>query len=386
MHSTSFYRGLEGYLQKSEQEVSMYKEKQLVGIAKRENNTKRKYLVVNRLQGKHIPVRPKEAFQMFSELAAQVREAYAGERLLLVGFAETATAIGAALATELDTLYIQTTREDVSGAEYLYFSESHSHATEQKLVRNELDGRIEAIDRIVFVEDEVTTGNTILKIVNLLAAEYQGKTAFAVASLLNGMQEEALEVYRKRKIPVHYLVKTDHSSYTQAAEGYRGDGKYFAKDERPALVTELRVNGKMDARRCVQAREYRKACGELWTTIEKTDFFVDKKRVLVLGTEEFMYPALYVAERMEEQGIFVRCHSTTRSPIAVSSEEEYPLHRRYELESLYETGRRTFIYELDKYDAVLILTDARDGGRGVDTLVNALKSCGNQDVFLVRWC
>ena len=107
---------------------------------------------------------------------------------------------------------------------------------------------------------------------------------------------------------------------------------------------------------------------------------------MVLGTEEFMYPALYVAERMEEQGIFVRCHSTTRSPIAVSSEEEYPLHRRYELESLYETGRRTFIYELDKYDAVLILTDARDGGRGVDTLVNALKSCGNQEIFLVRWC
>ena len=140
----------------------MYKKKQLVGIAKRENNTKRKYLVVNRLQGKHIPVSAKEAFRMFSALAAQVRAAYAGEKLLLVGFAETATAIGAAIATELDTLYIQTTREDVSGAEYLYFSESHSHATEQKLVRNELDGRIEAIDRIVFVEDEVTTGNTIL--------------------------------------------------------------------------------------------------------------------------------------------------------------------------------------------------------------------------------
>ncbi|MEY8428034.1 phosphoribosyltransferase domain-containing protein [Lachnospiraceae bacterium 46-15] len=364
----------------------MYNEKRLVGIAKRENNIKRKYLVVNRLQGKHVPVSPKEAFQMFSALAAQVQAAYAGERLLLVGFAETATAIGAALATELDTFYIQTTREDVLGAEYLYFSESHSHATEQKLVRNELDRIIHKIDRIVFVEDEVTTGNTILKIVNLLAAEYPGKAAFAVASLLNGMQEEALAVYRQREIPVHYLVKTDHSGYTQAAENYRGDGKYFAKDERQAAVTELRINGKMDARRCVQAREYRKACGELWTTIEKTDFFVDKRRVLVLGTEEFMYPALYAAGKMEERGIFVRCHSTTRSPIAVSSEEEYPLHRRYELESLYEIGRRTFIYELDKYDAVLILTDARDGGRGADTLVNALKSCGNQEIFLLRWC
>lgn len=108
----------------------MYSEEQLVRIAKRENNTKRSYLVVNRLQGKHVPVRPKEALSMFSELAGLVKEAYGGERLLLVGFAETATAIGAALAIELDTLYMQTTREEVPGAEYLYFSESHSHATE----------------------------------------------------------------------------------------------------------------------------------------------------------------------------------------------------------------------------------------------------------------
>ena len=72
----------------------MYKEEDLVRIAKRENNTKRKYLVVNRLQGKHIPVSPKNAFEMFDALAELVKEAYSGEQLLLVGFAETATAIG----------------------------------------------------------------------------------------------------------------------------------------------------------------------------------------------------------------------------------------------------------------------------------------------------
>ena len=33
-----------------------YTEKDLVKIAKRENNTKRNYLVVDPLQGKHIPV------------------------------------------------------------------------------------------------------------------------------------------------------------------------------------------------------------------------------------------------------------------------------------------------------------------------------------------
>ena len=47
----------------------MYTEKELVRIARRENNNKRNYLVVNRLQGKHIPVRPCEALAMFRALA-----------------------------------------------------------------------------------------------------------------------------------------------------------------------------------------------------------------------------------------------------------------------------------------------------------------------------
>ena len=52
------------------------------------------------------------------------------------------------------------------------------------------------------------------------------------------------------------------------------------------------------------------------------------------GTEEFMYPALYVGAKLEEAGYTVRMHATTRSPIAVSKEEKYPLHTRYELASL----------------------------------------------------
>lgn len=101
----------------------MYTETELVKIAKRENNKKRSYLVVNRLQGKHIPVSPKEAFQMFGELAELINKSYPTEKLLLIGFAETATAIGAALAGELDCYYIQTTRENIENVDYLYFSE-----------------------------------------------------------------------------------------------------------------------------------------------------------------------------------------------------------------------------------------------------------------------
>lgn len=393
----------------------MYSEEQLVRIAKRENNTKRSYLVVNRLQGKHVPVRPKEALSMFSELAGLVKEAYGGERLLLVGFAETATAIGAALAIELDTLYMQTTREEVPGAEYLYFSESHSHATEQRLVKDDLDRVMKEIDRIVFVEDEVTTGNTILKIADILEKQYPGR-AFAVASLLNGMDEKALEVYRKRGIPVHYLVKTDHSRYGEIAGGYRGDGVCWRADTegcksaaeldgqgRKAKETspesggesfrEIRAGGWMNARKCIKAGEYRKACENLWKTIEEMKIFVDKQRILVLGTEEFMYPALYVAEKIEGSGekkglaAEVKFHATTRSPIAVSSEEEYPLHKRYELRSLYEESRRTFLYDLENYDLVLIFTDAAlENQVGKDTLTDALRACGNEDILLIRWC
>ena len=113
----------------------------------------------------------------------------------------------------------------------------------------------------------------------------------------------------------------------------------------------------------------------------------------MLGTEEFMYPALYVADKIEksrrEKGLAaeVKFHATTRSPIMVSSEEEYPLHVRYELRSLYEDGRRTFVYDLKKYDLALILTDATKGsGTGTDMLVDALRSCGNETICLVRWC
>ena len=45
-----------------------YTEKDLVKIAKRENNPKRNYLVVDPLQGKHIPVVPSKALDLFAAL------------------------------------------------------------------------------------------------------------------------------------------------------------------------------------------------------------------------------------------------------------------------------------------------------------------------------
>ena len=395
----------------------MYTEAELVRIAKRENNNRRKYLVVNRLQGKHIPVSPKEALQMFRSLAELIKEAYPSERLLMVGFAETATAIGASVAIECQAAYMQTTREVIDGVDYLYFSESHSHATEQKLVKTDLDKIIGKTDRIVFIEDEVTTGNTILNIVRLIQKTYAQPVSFAVASILNGMNEEALENYKNLKIPVHYLVKTAHDTYTEIAEQYQADGtchictkpqekeveqqkevqqqiemQQTKEAQQPIEVQE--ISGWINARRLHTADTYKQACEQLWQEIQQkygytkyTKETETGRRILVLGTEEFMYPALYVGAKLEEAGYTVRMHATTRSPIAVSKEEKYPLHTRYELASLYDKNRTTFVYDLAEYEEVLVLTDAqKQETEGWESLQRALTLNHNRQIRGIRWC
>lgn len=367
----------------------MYTEKDLVCVAKRENNTKRTYLVVNKLQAKHIPVKPQDTYKMLDELADILRESYPKETLLLVGFAETATAIGARLATVLNTYYMQTTRETEEGVQYLYFSESHSHATEQKLIRDELDRYQEKIQRIVFVEDEVTTGNTIMKIVRILREEYPDQFEFSVASILNGMDAEAVETYKKECIPVHYLVKTAHDTYAEKVKKYSGNGIYHEKETDCASIdySVLEVGNAVDARHLVKGEKYEQACGNLWSQIKKQVAFDKAQKLLVLGTEEFMYPAIYVASCLEQEGKEVYCHATTRSPIEVSSQEGYPLQQRYELASFYDKTRTTFVYDLKTYDQVLVITDAKECSReSFNSLLHALKSGGNEKITFIRWC
>jgi len=367
----------------------MYTISDLVKIAKRENNKKRNYLIVNKLQGKHIPVIPSEAFAVFENLAQQLEKEYQTERLLLIGFAETATAIGAAIADKLNANYIQTTRETLPDVEYLYFSEEHSHATEQKLVKNDLDRIKDHIDRIIFIEDEVTTGKTIQNLINLLTKYYPEIRHYSVASLLNGMDEKTLLQYKEKGISFFFLVKTDQRDYSEKAESFVNNGDYIHASDlsNPVSSVKITVKNYMDTRRLVEMNKYRISLDALWKEIDKQINVIEYQNVLVIGTEEFMYPALYVARQIEEKGLNVRCHSTTRSPIVVCKEKDYPLHARYELKSFYDEERITYIYDLSHADCVLILTDAQDKGKaGAQSLLKALSVQQNTNIFIIRWC
>ena len=240
--------------------------------------------------------------------------------------------------------------------------------------------------RIVFVEDEVTTGNTILDLIGAMEKEWSGKLQYSVASLLNGMDSEALARFGSRGIQVHYLVKTDHSSYEAVAEDYRGDGCYHDVNCKRCTIDFLHLLGEINTRKAFATVDYQAACDSFWNGMKSR--VLPDRSTLVLSTEEFMYPALYVAKEIEKTTeATVKFHATTRSPIAVSTEKAYPLHERWELVSLYEKDRKTFVYDLKKYDQVFILTDADSLVReGIYSLANALVSCGNENITLVRWC
>lgn len=372
----------------------MYTERELVQVARRENNTRRNYLVVNRLQAKHVPVSPGQTMAMFDRLAELLREKYGQEELLLLGFAETATAIGARLAIKLGAYYIQTTRETEAGRDYLYFTESHSHATEQKLMKGEIDRLADGKHRIIFVEDEVTTGNTIMKLIRILREKYRRQFSFSVASILNGMGSEDMEKYKREGIPVHYLVKTDHSGYGERADSFLGDGIYHTKQNGEGTGWESVISGRIrpldgyvNTRHLVEGRIYEEACEVLANRIGEDLGDVREQRILVLGTEEFMYPAIHTAYWLEKKGNEVKCHATTRSPVEVSREKEYPLHERYELTSFYDSRRATFLYDIGQYDRVIILTDSVSPvNAGAGMLFGALQECGNTDILCYQWC
>lgn len=333
----------------------------LFALAARENNTKRGGLIVNYLQAKHVPAKPSETLALFDRLADRTIKGISEKRVMVIGFAETATAIGAELAARLsekcECTYIHTTREKYpENMRLALFSEEHSHATEQCLYSDKGLDIFNGIERIIFAEDELTTGKTILNFIDALKNITGCK--FSAASIINGMNEENLLKYRSLGVGLDYLVKIDSSSET-LKEGIsvtpEADGE-FDIFSIPEELT-LRMDKKSDPRLGIGGKEYEKYCEErAKAAFEDMKPYLTGKTVDVIGTEECMYPAIKLGEYLEKKGYDVRCHATTRSPIVPSKQEGYPLFSRYSVQSVYEADRRTFIYNLYKCDSRIIVS------------------------------
>ncbi len=143
----------------------------LLGLALR-RNPRRAHLLVSNVLGKHVPQPPATVHGAGLALGARVRDLLGPEearRAVVLGYAETATGLGHSVADGLgDAPYLHSTRRAVSGVEPLGgFEEEHSHATSHLLLPEDPE-LLSGSGPLVLVDDEFSTGRTVLNTIRAL--------------------------------------------------------------------------------------------------------------------------------------------------------------------------------------------------------------------------
>lgn len=365
-----------------------YRYNDLISIAARDGNKTRNYVLVNRLQAKHIPVSPLEAIRFMKEFGNSDVN-FCGSRTSVIAIAETATALGMSVAHAIgkDCRCIQTTREECG--QYVAFSEEHSHATAQKLNAQGLELVLKNCNTVIIVDDETTTGKTALNLVRAIEKHFPfaEDIYFCLYSVINRMKEEDFARFYKEGVSAVGMIGADSNDYSRiAAEiGINGAKKNFRGSKGSFRLID--AVGKKDFRKGTTAGDYIAACDALYAEIKKS-VQASVRKLLILGTEEIMYPAVYAGARLEEEmGIEVLCHSTTRSPIDPSDEACCKLRSRCAIDSFYEEDRNTYIYNLAAYDYTVVITDSESScaETGAASLAAALQDAGCSAITVFRW-
>ncbi|MFJ4084555.1 phosphoribosyltransferase domain-containing protein, partial [Streptomyces iakyrus] len=156
----------------------------LLGLALR-RNPKRAHLLVSNVLGKHVPQSPSVVYGYGVELGRRVRDLLGDDearRAVVLGYAETATGLGHSVADGLGLApYLHSTRRPVAGVTPAGgFEESHSHATSHLLLPED-PALFTGDGPLVLVDDEFSTGNTVLNTVRDLHGRYPRRRYVVVA-------------------------------------------------------------------------------------------------------------------------------------------------------------------------------------------------------------
>ena len=359
--------------------TTSYTKETTLRVAKRYRNAKRAYLLVNPLQAKHMPVSPTEALTMMRTLGEGLQQEFPGARLVL-GFAETATALGAAVASRLgpDCAFLTTTREAGEGPGWVRFLEEHSHAAEQKLWGGDLDALLQETDTVLFVDDEISTGKTLRNMVAQLTRRWPalGEKALVAASLLNRVTPEQEEALADAGITCRCLVRLPQEDHTaQVADWTVTEAPPAVPQNLSFRQETLPGEGLLDPRKTLRIGAYDSSCQAVAEAMLSRALGPVETlgKTLVLGTEECMYPALRLGEGLERLGAEVCCHATTRSPIGLCDAPGYPIRSGWKLPSFYEEERTTYVYNLREYDTVIVLSDTKKTDlRAIQALASVL--------------
>ncbi|WP_367539869.1 phosphoribosyltransferase [Streptomyces globisporus] len=349
--------------------------RELLGLALR-RNPKRAHLLVSNVLGKHVPQRPSVVYGAGYGLGERVRALLGEEearRAVVLGYAETATGLGHAVADGLrDAPYLHSTRRPVAGvAQAGGFEEAHSHATSHLLLPEDpglLAGGAEA-STLVLVDDEFSTGNTVLNTIRALH-ELHPRGRYVIVALVDmrsPADRDRLTAFAAEigarvdlvtrstgtvTLPDGVLERGQALVAAQEAEAAReakaagtareaGEASASAPSAAPAPAPVTRVDvawpaGVPDGGRHGFTPAHRAALeaalpGMAERIADALGAGARQGRVLVLGFEELMYAPLRLGTALEETlgaDAEVRYSTTTRSPVLAVDDPGYAIRTR----------------------------------------------------------
>ncbi|KUN86007.1 phosphoribosyltransferase [Streptomyces bungoensis] len=330
----------------------------LLGLALR-RNPKRAHLLVSHVLGKHVPQSPSVVYGHGVRLGRRVR-ALLGDTeaasAVVLGYAETATGLGHAVADGLGLApYLHSTRRPVAGVTRAGgFEESHSHATSHLLLPED-PALLAGSGPLVLVDDEFSTGNTVLNTIRDLHARHPRRRYAVVALVDMRSPEDTARLQRFADgIGARVDVIAAATGTVRLPEGVLEKGQELVarhESAEPAptatgapptgpSVPRGRIRrvdlhwprGLPDGGRHGFTPAHRtrlEAALPAMTARLAEHLPADARRVLVLGFEELMYAPLRLARELEQlTDADVRFSTTTRSPVLAVDDPGYAIRTR----------------------------------------------------------
>jgi hypothetical protein len=346
--------------------------KRLLGFAARVSS-KRKFLLVSKLLGKHYPVSPIMMSWSYRALARKVLNGPggAGQGTLWLGMAETATGLGygvfaAAHAEGLqNALFMQSTRYRMVGCERLEFTEAHSHATDFFLYFPEnptYRTLFLGAETLVLIDDEISTGRTFSRLISVYQEVNPRLKNVAIVSLVNfAHPDDRALVETQAGVPVQWVSLRDGLLQFDDCQNAALDGISVNVSGNGTCKKHLLAwPGRLGMAAPLQLET---ACVDklLHLLTEDNDLSLRHsapagtgklRPVLVLGSGECNAPAYLLGCALEATGFAVKVQSTTRSPIHQGND----IQSVCQFEDNYEDGIPNFIYNLDPaaYSAIVL--------------------------------
>ncbi|MBI6550247.1 phosphoribosyltransferase domain-containing protein [Xenorhabdus lircayensis] len=317
----------------------------LFEVAER-RNPKRAFLFVSKVLGRHIPVSPSTMRSVYRQLSEQFPANLPGP-VLYIGMAETAVGLAAGVFQETQgkvnaPVFLTSTRHPVDGDLLCEFKENHSHATDHLIywpAESRLRQRVMDARTLVLIDDEATTGNTFLNLLDALRNAELKHIEHIVTVTLTDWSGES--VVKRSPLPVSSVSLIE------------GNWQWNADISAPVpIMPPVNVTARGEISIIGSQNWGRLGLDEIQCDIGADIHVKAGENVLVLGSSEFVWPPFLLAERLEQEGASVMFGSTTRSPISCG----HAIQSVMAFTDNYGLGIPNFLYNVahQQFDRILL--------------------------------